>query len=183
MPQKNKVTLPQLKKALTSATGEVRYNAMVDFAHSDVTPEAIPTLLVALKDKSLAVVRCAAVCLGGLGGAALSYGSPVLGCPQVIWELKQAACQVDNVMYLPQAYTPCLAAMVKLDPRNEFIVGLIHDYIGMSNWYYLKASLEALKTAGTPEALDLLTRAVAFWMPELDKKQQRIVQETMKGKR
>ena len=100
-----------------------------------------------------------------------------------MWELKQAACQIDNVMYMPQAYIPCLAAMIKIDPKNEFIIGLIHDYIGMSNWTYLKPSLEALKTVGTPEALDLLMRAVAFWMPELDKKQQRIVQEIMKEKR
>jgi HEAT repeat protein len=182
MQPKRKVTLQHLKKALTSKRPEVRYNAIFDFAHSDVSPDAIPTLLAALKDKSPGVVRYAAESLGGLGSAALNFGRPVLDCPKVIWELKQAACQVDDIMYMPQAYTHCLEAMVKLDPKNEFITGLIHDYIGMTNWYFIKASLQALKTIGTPEALDLLTRSVAFWMPELDKKQKRIVQEIVEGK-
>lgn len=183
MPPKRQVTLEQLKKALASKAAEVRYNALFDFAHSDVTVEAIPVLLKALKDKSPGVVRYAAESLGKIGAGALSYGRPILGCPQVIWELKQAACQVDDIMYIPQAYCHCLEAAIKLDPKNELIVGLIHDYIGMTNWYFIKASLQGLKTIGTPEALELLSRSAAFWMPELDKKQKRIVQEIVDGKR
>lgn len=183
MAKARKITLSELKEALANEKAEARYNAIFDFARSDVSPEAIPALLAALKDKSPGVVRCAAEALGGLGSAALEYGNPVLGCPQVIWELKQAACQVDDIMYMPQAYTHCLEAMVKLDPKNEFIIDLVHCYIGMSNWNYIKASLQALKTVGTPEALDLLKRAVVFWLPELDKKQARIVQEIEQGKK
>ncbi|HVK17990.1 MAG TPA: hypothetical protein VM533_13660 [Fimbriiglobus sp.] len=82
---------------------------------------------------------------------------------------------------MPQAYEHCLDTLVRIDPANELVVGLIHDLIGLTNWHPLKASLRALKTIGTPEALDLLARAVTFWMPELDKKEQRIVREIVAG--
>lgn len=75
----------------------------------------------------------------------------------------------------------CLAALVRIDPENPLVVGLIHDHIGLTNWHPLKASLEALKTIGTPESFDLLKRAAVFWMPELDKKERRLVEEILKG--
>ena len=56
------------------------------------------------------------------------------------------------------------------------------DWLRSHTWYPLKASLQALKTIGTPEAIDLLKRAVVFWMPELDKKQKRTVQKIVAGK-
>ena len=183
MPQKRKVTLTQLERALKSKTQSVRYNAIFDFAHSNVTAEAIPTLLVALKDENSGVVRYAAESLGLLGPAALSFGRPVLDNPQVIWELLRAAARVDDICGMPQAYEHCLEALLKLNPQNTLIVGLIHDHIGLTNWYPLKASLKALQTIGSPEALDLLNRAVAFWTPELDKKEKRIVEELATGKR
>jgi hypothetical protein len=52
----------------------------------------------------------------------------------------------------------------------------------LPHWVCLKTSLHALKTIGTPEALDLLKRAAAFWKPDLDKKQRRIVEEIVAGK-
>jgi len=183
MKTKRKVTLPQLKQALASKNGPVRYHAIFDYAHSEVAAEAIPTLLEALQDKDPGVVRYAAQCLGSLGSEALSYGKPVLDCPQVVWELQQAACAVDRITSMPQAYNHCLEALLRLDPKSDLIVGLIHDHIGITNWYFIKASLQALKTVGTKEALDLLARSAAFWMPELDKKQKRIIQEIVDGKR
>lgn len=182
MPAKRKITLAQMRKALKSKATSVRYNAMFNFARSDVTTEALPVLLGALRDKEPGVVRYAAECLGKIGPAALTHGRAVLDCPQVIWELQQAAARVDDVCGTPQAYTHCLDALLKLDPQNDLIVGLIHDHIGLTNWHPLKASLQALKRIGTPEALDLLKRAVAFWNPELDNKQKRIAGEILAGK-
>jgi hypothetical protein len=84
---------------------------------------------------------------------------------------------------MPLAYEHCLEALLKIDPKNPFVIGLIHDHLGLTNWYPLKASLKGLRTIETPGALDLLQRAAAFWMPELDKKQRRIVEEIVAGKR
>jgi hypothetical protein len=42
--------------------------------------------------------------------------------------------------------------------------------------------LQALRAIGTPEALDPLKRAAAFWKPDLDKKQQRIVGHIIAGR-
>lgn len=175
--------MQQLKKALTSKTDSVRYNAMFDFVHSEITEEAIPTLLASLKDSYSGVARYAAVGLGKLGPITKEYGRPQLDIPQVIWDLIATARRIDPVTDMPQSYPDCLEALVKIDRENDLIVGLIHDQIGLTNWYPLKASLEALKAIGTKEALDLLSRSVAFWIPELDKKQKRIVQEIVDGKR
>ncbi len=183
MPKKPKITLTQLRKALKSKNDSVRYNAMFDFAHSEVTPDAIATLHGALTDSHVGVVRYAAVALGKLGPAILSFGRPVLDVPQMVWDLIKAARRVDPVTGMPQAYEDCLEALVKIAPTEELVIGLIHDYIGLTNWYPLKASLQALKIIGTTEALDLLERAAVFWTPELDKKQKRIVQEIVSGKR
>jgi len=181
--KKAKITLSELQKALKSKDKSVRYNAMFDFVHSEVAADAIPTLHSALDDPHLGVARYAAVGLGKLGPATLSFGKPVLDTPQVIWDLIGAASRVDPITRMPQAYPDCVEALVKIAPKEEMLVGLIHDYIGLTNWYPLKASLQALATIGTSEALDLLKRAVAFWRPELDKKQKRIVHEIVSGKR
>ncbi len=47
----------------------------------------------------------------------------------------------------------------------------------------MKASLQALNTIGTKEALDVLKRTAIFWMPELDKIQKSIVQEIVERRR
>ncbi len=183
MPPKRKVTLQQLVKALTSKTDSVRYNAMFDFAHSDISPEATSTLLKALKDECPGVVRYAAVSLARLGPATKEFGTPQLDIPQVVWDLIAAARGIDPVTGMPQSYPDCLDALVKIMPECDLVLGLVHDQIGLTNWYPLKASLQALKTIGTKESIDLLKRSAAFWMPELDKKQKRIVQEIVAQKR
>jgi HEAT repeat protein len=183
MPAKSKINLPQLQNAMASKTHTVRYDAMMEYTRSDISPEATPLLLAALKDEYSGVVGAAVTCLAKIGPAAKNYGMPQLDIPQVVWDLIAAAKIIERYSGLPGHYPHCVEALVKIAPECDLVVGLIHDYIGITNWHFVKASLEGLKTIGTDEAIDLLKRAAAFWMPELDKKQQRIIQEIVAGKR
>jgi hypothetical protein len=183
MPAKRIVSLVELEEALKCSEDSVRYNMIYDFSRSRVTMDAVPVLLRALGDANPGVVRCAAESLGKLGPAALNYGSQTRVDREVVWELLTAACRVDPVLHMPQAYPDCLAALVQIAPQNHSVFGLIRNFISLDNWYPLKASLFALRAIGTPQAQDLLKRAVAFWSPELDKKQRRIVDEIVEGKR
>jgi len=177
------VSIAELERALSSDDSAVRYNTIFDFAKGPVTTDAIPTLRRALADSEPGVVRYAAESLGKLGPAATTVkpGEPEPGVPMVIWELMTAAQQIDPDTLAPQSYMHCLNALVAIG-ANDWAVELIHNCIGISNWHPLKASLEALATIGTPEALDLLKRAAAFWMPELDKKQKQIVERLLPSK-
>jgi hypothetical protein len=56
---------------------------------------------------------------------------------------------------------------------------LIKNFVGLDNWVPISASLRALKAIGTPEAKDLLHRTAAFWMPELNKMQRRVVEQLL----
>jgi HEAT repeat protein len=181
MPPKRKISLSDLEEALKSAENSVRYNAIYDFSRSNVTMEAVPALLQALNDTNPGVVRCAADSLGKLGPATLNYGSQTGAEREVVWKLIMAASHVDTTTLMPQAYPDCLAALVRIAPQSFLVLALIHNFIGLDNWYPLKASLIALRTIGTPQALDLLKRAIDFWWPELDKKQRRIVERIAKG--
>lgn len=183
MPSKRKTPWLELEKALESAEDSARYNAVYGFARSHVTVDAIPVLVRALRDTHPGVVRCAADSLGQLGPTVLKYGSQTQVNREVVWELLTAACRIDPVTHMPQAYPECLAALVRIEPQNISVFGLIHNFIGLDNWYPLKASLAALRAIGTPQALALLKRATDFWWPELHKKQRRIVVEIAEGKR
>src|SRR5713226_7148631 len=57
----------------------------------------------------------------------------------------------------------------------EQVIDLIYSHFGHTNWDYPSDSLHALKRLGTPKALDLLSRIVAFWWPELHKGQRAYV--------
>jgi hypothetical protein len=183
MSAKSKITLEQLQKAMASKTHTVRYDAMLEFARSDISPEATPVLLAALNDDYRGVVGAAVQCLGKVGPAAKSYGTPQLDIPQVVWDLIAAAKRIDRINGLPGLYPDCVEALVKIAPECDLVVGLIHDLIGLTGWHFLRTSLQALKTIGTEESIDLLKRAVEFWAPELDKKELRIAREIVDGKR
>lgn len=116
MPLKRQLSLPELEEALRSAEDLVRYNAIYDFARLDVTIEAVPALLRALSDTNPGVVKCAADSLGKLGPAALNYGSQTRVDREVVWELLTAACRIDSVTHMPQAYPECLAALIQIAP-------------------------------------------------------------------
>jgi len=91
-------------------------------------------------------------------------------------DLLTAAARVDGPTGMPQAYAECVTAMAAIEPQHPELLPLIKNFVGLDNWGPLSASLKALKTIGTPEAKDLLHRTAAFWLPELNKMQRRVVE-------
>jgi len=180
-PKRTPISLAQLQAAITSPDQDVRYNAIGDYSLSTVSSDAIPVLLEALKDPYPGVVRYAAICLGKLGPEAKNYKASRFGNPPIIQSLLSAAHHCDPDLMMPQAYPDCLEALMKIDPKNPFVLELIHSHIGCNNWYFVKASFQAMKAIGTPASLELLNRSVTFWMPELNKMQKRIVEKILAG--
>jgi hypothetical protein len=133
------------------------------------SPAAIPFLRRALGDSYHAVVKCAAHSLRKLGPVA----------HEAMPDLLAAAARVDGPTGMPQAYPQCVEAMAAIDPKNPELVALIKNFVGLDNWVPISASLRALKKVGTPEAKDLLHRTAAFWMPELNKMQRRVVEQLL----
>ena len=133
------------------------------------TQDAIPFLRRALGDSYHAVVKCAAHSLRKLGPVA----------QEAMPDLLAAAARVNGPTAMPQAYPQCVEAMAAIDPRNPELLPLIKSFVGLDNWIPISASLKALKTIGTPEAKDLLRRTAAFWIPELNKMQRRVVEQLL----
>jgi HEAT repeat protein len=183
MAKNRMVSVAELEQALSSGDGAVRYNAMFDFAKGAVTTDAIAVLRRGLRDAEPGVVRYAAEGLGKLGAGATTVkaGEAEPAVPTVVWELMEAGQRIDPATLAPQSYVHCLNALVAIG-ANDWAIELVHNCIGINNWHPLKASLEALAAIGTPEANDLLERAVVFWRPELDKKQKEIVERLLPGK-
>jgi len=64
-------------------------------------------------------------------------------------------------------YCACLSALLNLG-YHEYLTGYIHKYIGLTAPFDVEANFQALAHIGTPEALNLMKRAEAFWLPELN---------------
>ena len=161
------VTVEDLAAPPKSETG--RFMLFERYSKQKPTPDAIPFLRHALGDPYHAVVKCAARSLRKLGPVA----------QEAMPELLAAAARVDVPTGMPQAYPECVEAMAAIDPRNPELLALIKDFVGLDNWSPISASLRALKTIGTPEAIDLLHRSVTFWIPELNKTQRRVLEQLL----
>lgn len=146
-----------------------RFMLFERYSKQKPSPDAIPFLRNALSDSSHAVVKCAAVSLGKLGLAALS----------AMDDLVKAATRIDGPTWMPQAYAECMEAMVAIAPRYCYVFPLIKNFIGLDNWIPLSASLKALKKIGTPEARELLHLAADFWIPQLNVRQRRFVEQLL----
>jgi len=171
MPKKiaAKVSVDDLRTALTPANyGVPRYDTFDRYCKQKPTPDAIPALRQALSDEWHATVKSAAISLRKLGPVAIDAMDDLLA----------AAGRVDN-FGMPQCYPHCVEAMAAIQPQNPWLLALIKRFTGLDNWGPIMASLRALKTIGTPEALDLLQRTAAFWQPELNKMQRRVVDELL----
>ena len=166
---KRPMTASALAVAMRSKNMVTRFTAVHAYRRGRPTADAVPALRKALHDDEAGVVRCAAEALGKLGPAA----------GEAIDDLLAAATRMDDVTRTPQAYTECIRALVKIQPDHWELPTVIKTFIGMDNWIPIRASLEALKAIGTPEAIDLLNRAAAFWMPELNKMQRGVVEKIL----
>ena len=159
------LTVTDLAAALTEADAAARFTVFARYSKQKPTVEAIPLLRKALADESYGTVKCAAMSLRKLGPAA----------QEAMPDLLVAAKRLD--LGVPQSYPLCLEAMVAIQPTNPWLVPLIKQFTGLDNWVPIIASLRALKTIGTPEALALMERIALFWYPELNKMQRRVVKE------
>lgn len=140
------------------------------YAYSCYDPEvaALPILRKALHDSEYSVVRSAAVSIGKIGPKAGEAAS----------DLFCAAGQSDTKWRsLPQAYSDCLKALLAIGAAPDEIIDLVYSHFGHTNWDYPRDSLHALKQIATPKALDLMSRIVTFWWPELHKGQKAYVQK------
>ncbi len=146
-----------------------RFTLFERYSKQKPTADAIPMLRRALSDPLHATVKCAARSLQKLGPAAR----------EAMDDLLAAAARIDGPTGVPQAYPDCVAAMAAIDPRHPELLPLIKNFVGLDNWVPISASLRALRTMGTPEANGLLRRAAAFWLPELNKMQRRVVEELL----
>lgn len=163
-----KLTVADLEAALAPTGSFSRFSVFEHYCKQKPTPDAIPALRKALADGHHAVVKCAAVALRKLGPLAA----------EAMEDLLAAAAHVD-ARGMPQAYPECVEAMAAIQPTHPRLLPLIKQFTGLDNWVPISASLRALKTIGTPEALDLLRRTAAFRLPELNKMQRRVVEQLL----
>lgn len=135
--------------------------------------DSLRRLREALDDSFVEVSITAAECIAMLGPEALTSpgGQELLGKDEVDleWQLQLAGGKVWAYSIYPNAYSACLNALVKIEADEEVILEYIHNHIGLVNQDDFVDSLRALEGIGTPDAIDLLKRAIAFWQPELDK--------------
>lgn len=161
----SRVTIEELTAALENPDPLERADVFELYSKQKPTIDALPLLRRALADEYHATVKLAAHALGKLGPSA----SPAME------DLLAAAARIDPITEMPQAYPECVEAMANIDPAHPELLPLIKQFVGLDNWVPISASLRALKTIGTPEAIDLLHRMAAFWAPKLNKMQKRIV--------
>lgn len=159
-----RLTVDDLTQALLPEGKRSRFSIFDQYCKQKPDAVAIPALRQALADEHHAVVKCAAHSLRKLGAEA--------GC--AMDDLLMAAQKVDH-SGMPQAYPECVSAMVAIDPNFPDLIPLITRFVGLDNWGPISASLKSLRVIGSPESLGLLRRIAAFWEPELNKTQRRVV--------
>jgi HEAT repeat protein len=170
MPKEPKPERPsseQLKAVLSDRNRFHRHDAF--YAYSCYEPDIVdlPTLRAALKDAEFVVVRFAVVSIGKLGPQA----------KEAIGELYDAARRQDPALMIPQVYSQALDALISLGASEVMLLDLIQSHFGITNWAFLRDSLLALRRIGTPKATALLSRIIAFAIPDLNKKQLDYIQK------
>jgi hypothetical protein len=95
-------------------------------------------------------------------------------------DLLAAASRVDE-RGMPLSYAECVEAMAAIGPLDPRLVPLIRRFEGLDNWVPISASLRALKAIGTSEALTQLRDTAAFWQPNLNKMQRRVVEQLLES--
>ena len=171
------MTLKQLQSALAHKDANRRADAVRAFGKTAFGVDALPVLRRALADPYVSTVINAAECIGKLGPAALDSPHADAAMPTGVHDesddlpgqLMLAGGRRWAYSGYANCYSACLGALVKLEFEPEYLVEFIHDNIGLNSQDAFIASATALKTIGTPEALDLLNRAAEFWRLELNK--------------
>ena len=173
---KGKASLQELERALASPHSSKRAAAVEKLKQSEFGIEALPFLRKALADDSIFTVLHAAECIAKLGPEAATcpagqaselVAKPDTAHDDLFAQLRFRGAQIWSYSGYANAYSACLDALAKLEYDPDFLCEFVQTHIGLSSDDLL-ASLEALRSVGTPEARDLAKRAAAFWMPELN---------------
>ena len=184
-------SVAQLQAALASPKGSVRTEAIRAFAKTDFDVDALPVLRRALDEDDVEVAITSAECIAKLGPAAASApaadSSAEFHHVDLVDQLMQVGGKIWSYSGYANCYSACLEALVKLEVDEDDLVEHVHNFIGLSSPDDLLASLEALQAVGTRDAVDLLKRAAAFWLPELNmaqaKKVKAIVESAGRSKK
>jgi hypothetical protein len=171
--KKTSYSLKELERALASSDALIRQDALLKLYKSDFGIEAVPLLRKALADTSALVASEATRCIAKLGPeAATSAGGQQSDATTDYTDLAVQLMALGGKIWSHSGYAnlygDCLEALLKIGCEDEYIVEYVHNHIGLGMPDHLIDSLEALKTIGTAEAIDLLKRAATFWMPELN---------------
>lgn len=171
------MNIKELKVGLSSPDHLKRKDVLRQFRDDPFGIEALPLLRRLIEDADVQIVIYAAECIAKLGPEAVSCPAGQAIIPagtggdrvDLVWQLQLAGSKFWGYSIYANCYSACLDALVKLKADDDFVLDYIHNHIGLGCTDDLIDSLKALMTIGTPEALDLFRRAVAFWLPELDK--------------
>jgi hypothetical protein len=170
MPKKPKrPSLADLHRALKlpESKSATRWEIFEAYCHHTPDMSELPVLRLALRHEDGVVIRAAAQSIAKLG---------ILQDEELMFELLDVAGRPDATLGLPQAYPECLDALIATGADPEAIIDLVHSHFAQPNWHFVRASMQALHRLATPKSLNLLSRIIIFWWPELNRKQQRYVE-------
>jgi hypothetical protein len=149
------ITLTELETALASTDWRVRHDAFARFRRKPFGLEALPVLRKALVLEDMSMVIQSAECIGKLGPAAATPDDAVpTGTDKVEFQLMYAGAKVWSGTGCPNCYGTCLEALLKLKFKGDYIVDFVLSQIGLDWPDQLIRSLNALKTVGSPRALE-----------------------------
>ena len=168
--KKTNMTLEALEQALKLPESWKRWDALRAFKQTEFGVEALPLLEKLLDYNDDPIALHAIECIGKLGPQALIGESADTSAPKgLIAKLLALGDHLWGDTGYKNCYSTALNALVKLGYTNKFLLQYIRKNLRLEIDDDFIDSLAALKAIGTPEALDLLKRAAASRLPELNK--------------
>lgn len=161
-------------EAALAAGDDVGDEALARFQKGNFGIEALPVLRKILASGSITRILQAIKCIGKLGPEVLSSLAAQEKVTEDYFDLEAQLFNLGNKVWgysgYPNCYSECLNTLLKLEVEEDYIIDYVRDHIGLGNPDDLLDSLNALKTIGTPEAISILKRGAAFWLPDLNMK-------------
>ncbi len=170
------MTTNELQKQVESSDQLKRTEALKQFREQSIGIDALPLLRQLLEDHRVSIAILAAECIAKIGPEALTCAAGRESMPcgpdghrvPLGWQLQVLGGKTWAYSAYPNCYSICLQALVNSKADERQLLEYIQSHIGLGRDDLL-ASLKALRTIGSEEALDLMRRAAAFWRPELGK--------------
>jgi hypothetical protein len=163
------ISISQLAKAVAHKDWMVTFNALEIYAKQGPAVESLPLLKKALRNRDEAVVRQAASCVQKLGAAAKSASEALI----------KAGERYDRNTGLVPCFSEAIVALASVHPEEPEIFVLIRRNFAADNLSYPKASIAALQSVGTKEAMQLIQQIVAFWLPYANKSERKSLEKAL----